>query len=233
MGCLKATLASRGQSAGCRTQGKNLRAVGPGVAILRRFPPNSEEANTANFRPEQVLSRQDVIIYADLDDQPVMSGRKGWVSQRHQNLQVRVVQLSENPVSVVKPPDVSGSAEVEAVVLEHAPKAKTVISVLSPPFLQASGEGGPHSGAPPRFDATAERQSAGSDAALPLTIKDGFADHASQMAPNQQGTAVSTSVIRDARCRHPRRASSQDHDGSHDFQDHGSRLRPTHRMNFS
>jgi hypothetical protein len=40
---------------------------------------------------------------------------------------------------VVKQPDASGSAEVEAAVLEHVPQAKTVISVLSPPFIQAKG----------------------------------------------------------------------------------------------
>ncbi|MDZ4686175.1 MAG: protein kinase [Planctomycetaceae bacterium] len=89
--------------------------------------------------PKELSDSDVVITYADLDDQPVMSGKRGWVSQLHQNLQVRVAQLSGKKVSVVKQPDVSGSAEVEAAVLEHVPRAKTVISVLSPPFTRAKG----------------------------------------------------------------------------------------------
>lgn len=94
-------------------------------------------ATTTN--PKDLSDSDVVITYADLDDQPVMSGKKGWVSQLQQNLQVRVAQLSGKKVNVVKQPDASGSAEVEAAVLEHVPKAKTVISVLSPPFVQAKG----------------------------------------------------------------------------------------------
>ncbi len=88
----------------------------------------------------QALSQSDVVItYANLDDQPLKSGRQGWISQLHQNLQVRVAQLSGKQVAVVKQSDNSASAAIEAEVLRQVPNAKTVISVLSPPFVQSDG----------------------------------------------------------------------------------------------
>lgn len=107
-----------------------------------------ERAGTAIFNmptpaavtDPQEISHSDVLItYSDLDDQPVMSGHQGWVSQLHHNLQVRVAQLSGKQVAVVKQSDISDSAEVEAAVLQEVPKAKTVVSVLSPPFVKSNG----------------------------------------------------------------------------------------------
>jgi serine/threonine protein kinase len=88
----------------------------------------------------KVLAHSDVVItYANLDDQPLVSGRPGWISQLHQNLQVRVAQLSGKQVAVVKQSDRSASAETEAEVLKQIPNAKTVVSVLSPPFAHSNG----------------------------------------------------------------------------------------------
>lgn len=86
------------------------------------------------------LGHSDVVItYANLDDQPLTSGRPGWISQLQQNLQVRVAQLSGKQVAVMKHSDRLTSADMEAEVLKQIPKAKTVISVLSPPFAQSRG----------------------------------------------------------------------------------------------
>ena len=89
--------------------------------------------------PKEISQSDIVITYANLDDQPVISGRQGWVSQLEQNLQLRVAQLSGKQVAVVKQPDVSDSAEIEAEVLKQIPNAKTVVSVLSPPFAHSNG----------------------------------------------------------------------------------------------
>ena len=78
-----------------------------------------------------------MITYSKLDDHPVMTGRPGWVSQLHDNLRVRVAQLSGRQVAVVPHPDSSASAEVEAEVMKQIPSAKTVVSVLSPPFRRS------------------------------------------------------------------------------------------------
>jgi hypothetical protein len=93
----------------------------------------------AFVNPKEIAHSDIVITYADLDDQPVVSGRQGWVSQLEQNLQLRVAQLSGKQVAVVKQPDPSDSAEIESAVLEQMPQAKTVVSVLSPPFARSNG----------------------------------------------------------------------------------------------
>ncbi len=109
----------------------------------RRSPPTAAyntPASTAGISEPKDLAQSDVVIaYSNLDDQPLLSGRPGWISQLHQNLQVRVAQLSGKQVSVVKHSDNSASAEIEAECLKQIPNAKTVVSVLSPPFAHSNG----------------------------------------------------------------------------------------------
>jgi hypothetical protein len=100
---------------------------------IRHSPP------AAAPRPQEIAQSDIVITYANLDDQPVMSGRQGWVSQLEHNLQLRVAQLSGKQVAVVKQPDASESAEIESAILQQMPLAKTVVSVLSPPFARSNG----------------------------------------------------------------------------------------------
>jgi serine/threonine protein kinase len=101
-------------------------------------PPHSM-TSAVPASPKEIAQSDIVITYANLDDQPVISGHQGWVSQLEQNLQLRVAQLSGKQVAVVKQPDVSDSTEIESAVLEQMPLAKTVVSVLSPPFARSNG----------------------------------------------------------------------------------------------
>jgi len=102
-----------------------------------RLAPSSVQAEDSD---PKVLAQSDVVIaYANLDDQPLMSGRPGWISQLHQNLLVRLAQLSGKQVAVVKHSDRSASTDIEAEVLKQIPNAKTVVSVLSPPFAHSNG----------------------------------------------------------------------------------------------
>src|SRR5262245_42879752 len=96
-------------------------------------------SSTMNSDPKVIAQSDVVITYANLDDQPLMPGRPGWVSQLHQNLHVRVAQLSGREVAVAKYSDRAATAEVEVEVLKEIPKAKTVVSVLSPPFVHSNG----------------------------------------------------------------------------------------------
>jgi hypothetical protein len=89
--------------------------------------------------PKEIAQSDIVITYANLDDQLVISGRQGWVSQLEQNLQLRVAQLSGKQVAVVKQADASESADIESAILQQMPRAKTVVSVLSPPFARSNG----------------------------------------------------------------------------------------------
>jgi serine/threonine protein kinase len=114
-------------------------------AILRREEPTQMFAANRMAMVAPPVSPQEwdtsdvVITYSGLDDQPLMSGRQGWISQFHQNLQVRVAQLSGKQVAVVKQSDAAVSTDVDDEVLKHVPNAKTVVSVLSPPFAKSNG----------------------------------------------------------------------------------------------
>lgn len=100
---------------------------------------NTPVLAAAVSNPKELALSDVVITYANLDDQPLLAGRPGWISQLHQNLQVRVAQLSGKQVAVVKHSDKPASAEIEAECLKQIPGAKTVVSVLSPPFAHSSG----------------------------------------------------------------------------------------------
>lgn len=84
------------------------------------------------------LKRSDVLLsYAAIDDQPLFEGRPGWVSQLHRNLEVRVEQLSGEKVAIARLPESAVSPVVEGEVLEQLPRAKAMISIVSPPFIKS------------------------------------------------------------------------------------------------
>lgn len=97
-------------------------------------------APTALVCSAKDVSQSDVVItYSELDDQPLTPGRPGWISHLHDNLRVRVAQLSGRQVAVVKHSDVATSVVADADLLREIPKAKTIVSVLSPPFAHSDG----------------------------------------------------------------------------------------------
>lgn len=88
----------------------------------------------------ETLKNSDVLLnYAAIDDHPLQEGKPGWVSQLHRNLEVRMEQLSGEPVRVAPLLGSSVSREQETEVLTHVPQAKAMISVVSPPFLHSEG----------------------------------------------------------------------------------------------
>jgi serine/threonine protein kinase len=118
---------------------KNLRRELDAVQDVTAQRPAAMAMEAAIAGPSDLANSDVVIAYANLDDQPLMSGRQGWISQLHQNLQVRVAQLSGRRVAVVKHSDRAAPPEFETEVLKQIPHAKTVVSVLSPPFVQSNG----------------------------------------------------------------------------------------------
>jgi serine/threonine protein kinase len=86
---------------------------------------------------EAVKSSEILLNYAAIDDQPLLEGRPGWVSQLHRNLEVRVEQLSGEKVGIARLPDSAGWEIIPAEVIEHLPRVKAMISVVSPPFIRS------------------------------------------------------------------------------------------------
>jgi len=87
---------------------------------------------------EAVKSSEILLNYAAIDDQPLLEGRPGWVSQLHRNLEVRVEQLSGEKVGIARLPDLSGWDVIRTEVIEHLPRVKAMISVVSPPFIRST-----------------------------------------------------------------------------------------------
>lgn len=95
-------------------------------------PPTHEPLALDTLRTSDV-----VLSYAAIDDRPLFEGKPGWVSQLHRNLEVRVEQLSGEKVKFARLPEAAVSPLVEGQVLEHLPRAKAMISVVSPPFVKS------------------------------------------------------------------------------------------------
>src|SRR5262249_55436872 len=72
------------------------------------------------------------LAYASIDDQPMLQGRQGWVSQFYHNLEVRLEQLSGEPVKIWRQSNPPGSGPIDERVLRQVPQAKTLVSVVSP-----------------------------------------------------------------------------------------------------
>ena len=88
---------------------------------------------------DEVKASDIFISCAQLDDQPLAQGREGWVSQFQRNLKVRMEQLSGDRVRVASLPMPPGQATVDDAYFEHLPQAKTMVSVVSPPFTKSEG----------------------------------------------------------------------------------------------
>ena len=99
----------------------------------------TEELAPTLSTPEELATSDVILTYANLDDQPLASGNVGWISQLYDNLKVRVSQLSGSPVAVCRHSDTVAGHQPEPELLDTIPQAKTVVSVLSPPFVKADG----------------------------------------------------------------------------------------------
>ena len=87
---------------------------------------------------EQVKNSDVLLNYAAIDDHPLQDGKPGWVSQLHRNLEVRMEQLSGERFNITRLPETSVTPALEGELLEHVPQAKTMISVVSPPFVNSA-----------------------------------------------------------------------------------------------
>lgn len=111
------------------------------LALLSRAEPTktlagSPAAVTLDALLIEQLKNSDVLLsYAAIDDHPLHDGKPGWVSQLHRNLEVRMEQLSGEKINIVRLPKASVSPAIESELLEFVPRAKTMISVVSPPFV--------------------------------------------------------------------------------------------------
>ncbi|HEX6159769.1 MAG TPA: toll/interleukin-1 receptor domain-containing protein [Thermoanaerobaculia bacterium] len=76
-----------------------------------------------------------LISYAHIDDQALLAGEKGWVSQLHRLLEIRVGQLSGHTPRIWRDPKLQGNDYFADTILERLPNVAALVSVLSPRYV--------------------------------------------------------------------------------------------------
>jgi serine/threonine protein kinase len=110
----------------------------PSVSLAGQSLPSHFKTPPPETVALDTVKNSEVLLnYAAIDDQPLLDGRPGWVSQLHRNLEVRVEQLSGKKVGIARLTDLTGADSIPAEVFEHLPRIKAMISVVSPPFLKS------------------------------------------------------------------------------------------------
>lgn len=88
----------------------------------------------------EVVKDSDIFINCALiDDQPLSTDQRGWVSQLQRHLEVRLEQLWGEPVKIGRYPMPPGDPPVNQTFFDQLAGVKTMISVVSPPFMKAEG----------------------------------------------------------------------------------------------
>ena len=88
--------------------------------------------------PEQVKGSDVFIAYSPVDNKPLTSGSEGWITQFHKSLELRLEQLAGEPVKVWRE-TLPLSEERTAKIIPFLSEVKTMVSVVSPPFMKSTG----------------------------------------------------------------------------------------------
>ena len=110
------------------------------VAEPQGGPRRSSRREPAGAASVEVLKDSDIFINCALiDDQPLSTDQRGWVSQLQRHLEVRLEQLWGEPLKIGRYPMPAGEPPVSEEFFNELAQVKTMISVVSPPFLKAEG----------------------------------------------------------------------------------------------
>jgi hypothetical protein len=83
------------------------------------------------------FERELFISYAHIDDQPLVEGRSGWVSDFHRVLEIRLSQLLGQQVKVWRDPELRGNEDFARTLVERVRSVGLLISVLSPRYVRS------------------------------------------------------------------------------------------------
>ena len=92
---------------------------------------------THSISVDDVRNSDVLISCAEIDDQTFVPGSEGWVAKLQRNLALRLEQLSGQSVSVHCHRISPEQQEANDALLEHLSEAKTLVSVVSPPFVNS------------------------------------------------------------------------------------------------
>lgn len=77
------------------------------------------------------------ISYAHIDDRPLDHGSKGWISQFHRALELRITQLLGREVTVWRDPKLNGNDFFDDTIVEQFRRASAMVSVISPRYVNS------------------------------------------------------------------------------------------------
>ena len=77
------------------------------------------------------------ISYAHIDDQPLTQGQKGWITQFHRILEVRLGQLLGEKPNIWRDQKIQGNDIFDEKIMNAFKGAKVMISIMSPRYLKS------------------------------------------------------------------------------------------------
>lgn len=81
---------------------------------------------------------KDILIsYAHIDDAPLVEGQKGWISEFHRSLEIRLAQLLGKKPKIWRDPKLQGNDYFSDEILSQLPQIALLISVLSPRYVKS------------------------------------------------------------------------------------------------
>ena len=78
-----------------------------------------------------------LISYAPIDDQPLIEGEKGWVSEFHRSLQLRLAQLLGDEPAIWRNNGLAGNDVPEDEIMQQLPNVALLVSIFSPPYIKS------------------------------------------------------------------------------------------------
>jgi len=78
-----------------------------------------------------------LISYAHIDNEPLIAGEPGWISELHRLLEIRVAQVRGQKPKIWRDQKLQGNDVFADTILERLPRIAALVSVLSPRYVQS------------------------------------------------------------------------------------------------
>jgi hypothetical protein len=78
-----------------------------------------------------------LISYAHIDNEPLIAGEQGWISELHRLLEIRVGQVRGEKPKIWRDQKLQGNDIFADTILERLPRIAALVSILSPRYVQS------------------------------------------------------------------------------------------------
>jgi hypothetical protein len=85
-----------------------------------------------------VKFKKDIFIsYAHIDDEALVEGEPGWISEFHRSLEIRLAQLLGHRPNIWRDKDLDGNHEFSEEILQQLPDIALLVSIHSPRYVKS------------------------------------------------------------------------------------------------